>query len=69
MHCNTGAEAAVGRGTHQGDMREDERVGRIHFNLQAMNADLMDPVRRLLMRESNVVHISAPVTVVGDIHG
>ena len=24
---------------------------------------------RILMRESNVVHISAPVTVVGDIHG
>ena len=26
-------------------------------------------IARLLMRESNVVHISAPVTVVGDIHG
>ena len=25
--------------------------------------------KELLMRESNVVHISAPVTVVGDIHG
>lgn len=23
----------------------------------------------MLMKESNVVHISAPVTVVGDIHG
>jgi serine/threonine-protein phosphatase PPG1 len=25
--------------------------------------------KELLMRESNVVHIQAPVTVVGDIHG
>lgn len=25
--------------------------------------------KELLMRESNVVHIAAPVTVVGDIHG
>jgi serine/threonine-protein phosphatase PPG1 len=25
--------------------------------------------KELLMKESNVVHISAPVTVVGDIHG
>lgn len=25
--------------------------------------------KELLMRESNVVHVAAPVTVVGDIHG
>lgn len=25
--------------------------------------------KEMLMKESNVVHISAPVTVVGDIHG
>ena len=25
--------------------------------------------KELLMKESNVVHIAAPVTVVGDIHG
>jgi serine/threonine-protein phosphatase PPG1 len=25
--------------------------------------------KEVLMRESNVVHVNAPVTVVGDIHG
>lgn len=30
---------------------------------------LCHKVKELLVRESNVVHISAPVTVVGDIHG
>jgi serine/threonine-protein phosphatase PPG1 len=31
--------------------------------------EVCEKVKELLMRESNVVHISAPVTVVGDIHG
>jgi len=26
-------------------------------------------VKEVLMRESNVVHVHAPITVVGDIHG
>jgi hypothetical protein len=26
-------------------------------------------VKEVLMRESNVVHVAAPITVVGDIHG
>ena len=31
--------------------------------------DAMKKTKEVLMRESNVVHVSAPVTVVGDIHG
>ena len=31
--------------------------------------EICEKTKELLMRESNVVHISAPVTVVGDIHG
>lgn len=31
--------------------------------------ELCEKTKELLLRESNVVHISAPVTVVGDIHG
>ena len=31
--------------------------------------EICEKTKELLMMESNVVHISAPVTVVGDIHG
>lgn len=31
--------------------------------------EICEKTKELLMREGNVVHISAPVTVVGDIHG
>ena len=31
--------------------------------------EICEKTKELLMTESNVVHISAPVTVVGDIHG
>ncbi|KAG5457191.1 MAG: hypothetical protein BJ554DRAFT_2856 [Olpidium bornovanus] len=31
--------------------------------------EICERTKELLMRESNVVHISSPVTVVGDIHG
>ncbi|KAG4302267.1 hypothetical protein PCK1_001539, partial [Pneumocystis canis] len=30
---------------------------------------ICDRVKRLLMEESNVLHLCSPVTVVGDIHG
>jgi serine/threonine-protein phosphatase PPG1 len=30
---------------------------------------ICDKVKEVLMRESNVLHVSAPITVVGDIHG
>lgn len=31
--------------------------------------EICEKTKELLMRESNVVHIASPVTVVGDIHG
>ena len=30
---------------------------------------ICEQVKEVLMRESNVVHVAAPITVVGDIHG
>jgi serine/threonine-protein phosphatase PPG1 len=30
---------------------------------------ICEQVKQVLMRESNVVHVHAPITVVGDIHG
>lgn len=37
--------------------------------LDSVLKELCEKTKELLMGESNVVHISAPVTVVGDIHG
>jgi serine/threonine-protein phosphatase PPG1 len=31
--------------------------------------EICEKTKEVLMRESNVVHVSSPVTVVGDIHG
>ena len=36
---------------------------------EALLKEICEKTKEVLMRESNVVHISAPVTVVGDIHG
>jgi serine/threonine-protein phosphatase PPG1 len=36
---------------------------------EALLRELCEKTKEVLMRESNVVHIAAPVTVVGDIHG
>ena len=36
---------------------------------QALLREICEKTTEVLMRESNVVHVSAPVTVVGDIHG
>lgn len=36
---------------------------------ESLVKEICEKTKELLMRESNVVHISAPVTVVGDIHG
>jgi serine/threonine-protein phosphatase PPG1 len=36
---------------------------------EALVREVCEKTKELLMRESNVVHLSAPVTVVGDIHG
>lgn len=36
---------------------------------EAVLREICEKTKEVLMRESNVVHVSAPVTVVGDIHG
>lgn len=36
---------------------------------ESLVKEICEKTKELLMRESNVVHIQAPVTVVGDIHG
>ena len=36
---------------------------------EALQREICEKTKEVLMRESNVVHVSAPVTVVGDIHG
>ncbi|CAG8592766.1 1914_t:CDS:2, partial [Scutellospora calospora] len=36
---------------------------------ESLLKEICEKTKELLMRESNVIHISAPVTVVGDIHG
>lgn len=36
---------------------------------EALLREICEKTKEVLMRESNVVHVAAPVTVVGDIHG
>ena len=36
---------------------------------EALLREICEKTKEVLMQESNVVHVSAPVTVVGDIHG
>jgi len=36
---------------------------------EALLREICEKTKEVLMRESNVVHVSSPVTVVGDIHG
>jgi serine/threonine-protein phosphatase PPG1 len=36
---------------------------------EALLREICEKTKEVLMRESNVVHVNAPVTVVGDIHG
>ena len=36
---------------------------------EALLREICEKTKEILMRESNVQHISSPVTVVGDIHG
>ncbi|KAJ7902156.1 Metallo-dependent phosphatase-like protein [Mycena olivaceomarginata] len=48
-----------------------ESCARGTFSLlhEAVLREICTKTKEVLMRESNVVHVSAPVTVVGDIHG
>jgi len=36
---------------------------------EAVLKEICEKTKEVLMREGNVVHVEAPVTVVGDIHG
>ena len=50
----------------------DECIERL-YNKELLAESVVEAIcaktKELLMKESNVVHIAAPVTVVGDIHG
>jgi serine/threonine-protein phosphatase PPG1 len=46
-----------------------ERLYRKELLADSVVEALCAKAKELLMKESNVVHIAAPVTVVGDIHG
>lgn len=46
-----------------------ERLKQKELLAESAIREMCEKVKELLMRESNVVHLSAPVTVVGDIHG
>lgn len=50
----------------------DECISRL-YNKELLADSVIEAIcaktKELLMKESNVVHIAAPVTVVGDIHG
>ena len=51
----------------------DECIERLYKKKELLADSVVEAIcsktKELLMRESNVVHIAAPVTVVGDIHG
>lgn len=46
-----------------------ERVSRLELLAEDLVRQLCDSLKEILVNESNVQHISAPVTVVGDVHG
>ena len=46
-----------------------ERLYRKELLAESVIEAICAKTKELLMKESNVVHIAAPVTVVGDIHG
>lgn len=46
-----------------------EKLKRREILREATLEAICEQVKEVLMRESNVVHVAAPITVVGDIHG
>jgi hypothetical protein len=70
--------AAPNRKASQSDLSSpasvdlDECISRL-YNKELLAESVIEAVcaktKELLMRESNVVHVKAPITVVGDIHG
>ena len=45
------------------------RIMRLELLGEDLVKDLCDRLRVVLVNESNVQHVAAPVTVVGDVHG
>jgi serine/threonine-protein phosphatase PPG1 len=46
-----------------------ERLSNKQLLGEALLREICEKTKEVLMRESNVVHVASPVTVVGDIHG
>jgi serine/threonine-protein phosphatase PPG1 len=46
-----------------------QQLLRKHLLHETVLREICAKTKEVLMRESNVVHVSAPITVVGDIHG
>ena len=46
-----------------------EQAFKKHLLSEALLREICEKTKEVLMRESNVIHVSSPVTVVGDIHG
>lgn len=57
---------------HKASVDLDECIARL-YKKELLADSVIEAIcaktKELLMKESNVVHIAAPVTVVGDIHG
>lgn len=66
----SGPLTAHARSTASVDL--DECIARL-YNKELLAESVIEAVcaktKELLMRESNVIHVQAPITVVGDIHG
>jgi len=60
------------RFAHPASVDLDECISRL-YKRELLAESVIEAIcaktKELLMRESNVVHVRAPVTVVGDIHG
>ena len=81
--CHTLLEIAHNLLTHPQRLRRNTLPGMAPFDLdaciqqllrkqllhEALLREICEKTKEVLMRESNVIHVSAPVTVVGDIHG
>lgn len=68
LTCNWNAHANI----YKASVDLDECIARL-YKKELLADSVIEAIcaktKELLMKESNVVHIQAPVTVVGDIHG
>lgn len=63
---------ALTRGSSPASVDLDECISRL-YKKELLAESVIEAIcaktKELLMRESNVIHVQAPITVVGDIHG